>query len=194
MQNGRGVTVRSTVAAKPASGAPEPSIASALPTARYPRRSSARMRRALASRGPGGRRYDGAFEDEGPWRGGDVSSPKSGVMAVDPPRVIGGLAPTASCTAPPCRSWPRSPMSVPARVPFCRRCRGRRSAVGGQMERLLPGQLWSAYMLQRACVGDIRAARMAGRSPAMAPMSSAEARPPAQASGGTTVAQCLVWA
>ena len=37
------------------------------------------------------------------------------------------------------------------------------------------------HMLQRAWVGDMRAARMAGRRLAMAPMSSAEASPPAQA-------------
>jgi hypothetical protein len=52
----------------------------------------------------------------------------------------------------------------------------------------------SIHMLQRAWVGDMRAARMAGRSPAMAPMTRAEASPPAQASGGITVDQCLVWA
>ena len=38
-------------------------------------------------------------------------------------------------------------------------------------------------MLQRAWVGDRRAARMAGSSPARAPMTTAAARPPAQASG-----------
>jgi len=50
------------------------------------------------------------------------------------------------------------------------------------------------HMLQRASVGDIRAARMAGSRPAMAPIARAEARPPAQARGGMTVAQCWVWA
>jgi hypothetical protein len=50
------------------------------------------------------------------------------------------------------------------------------------------------HMVQRAWVGDIRAARMAGTSPAMAPMTRVEASPPAQARGGMTVAQCLVWA
>ncbi len=45
------------------------------------------------------------------------------------------------------------------------------------------GALW-CQMLQSAWVGDRRAARMAGRSPARAPMSRAAARPPAQAPGG----------
>jgi len=39
-----------------------------------------------------------------------------------------------------------------------------------------------------ACVGDRRAARMAGSSPARAPMMMAAARPPAHASGGMTTA------
>jgi hypothetical protein len=43
-----------------------------------------------------------------------------------------------------------------------------------------------------ASVGDMRAARRAGSSPAAAPMSSAAPSPPAQASGGTTMAQPLV--
>ena len=42
-------------------------------------------------------------------------------------------------------------------------------------------------MLHSACVGDRRAARMAGSSPAAVPMSTAAASPPAQASGGMTV-------
>ncbi len=46
-------------------------------------------------------------------------------------------------------------------------------------------------MLQSAWVGDRRAARMAGRSPARAPMKRAAARPPAQASAGMTTAQPL---
>jgi hypothetical protein len=50
------------------------------------------------------------------------------------------------------------------------------------------------HMLHRASVGDIRAARMAGSRPAMVPIARAEARPPAQARGGMTVAQCWVWA
>jgi hypothetical protein len=52
----------------------------------------------------------------------------------------------------------------------------------------------SAYTVQRAWVGDIRAARNAGRRPARAPMSSAAASPPAQASVGMTADQCLVCA
>ena len=43
-----------------------------------------------------------------------------------------------------------------------------------------------------ASVGTCRAARRAGSSPATAPMSSAAPNPPAQASGGTTMAQPLV--
>ena len=63
---------------------------------------------------------------------------------------------------------------------------------------LAAAPLWLAhprpYLLHSAWVGDIRAALMAGSSPAMAPMTSAEASPPAQASAGMTVVQCLVWA
>jgi hypothetical protein len=50
------------------------------------------------------------------------------------------------------------------------------------------------YTLHSACVGERRAARMAGSSPARAPMTMAAARPPAQASGGMTMAQPLAWA
>src|SRR5277367_3983443 len=51
-----------------------------------------------------------------------------------------------------------------------------------------------AHMLQRAWVGDMRAARMAGSNPAMAPMRTADASPPAHASVGMTTLQCLLWA
>jgi len=50
------------------------------------------------------------------------------------------------------------------------------------------------YTVQSASVGDMRAARMAGSRPAMAPMSRAAASPPVQARVGMTVVQCLVWA
>jgi hypothetical protein len=43
-----------------------------------------------------------------------------------------------------------------------------------------------------ASVGDMRAARRAGRRPATAPMIRAAASPPAQASAGTTMAHPLV--
>jgi hypothetical protein len=43
-------------------------------------------------------------------------------------------------------------------------------------------------MLHSAWTGDRRAARMAGSSPAAAPMTTAAARPPAQAPGGMTAA------
>ena len=52
-----------------------------------------------------------------------------------------------------------------------------------------PHESGTGHRVQRAWVGDSRAARMAGSSPAAAPMSSAAARPPAQASGGMTIAQ-----
>jgi len=45
-----------------------------------------------------------------------------------------------------------------------------------------------------ACVGGMRAARMAGTNPAAAPMSRVAASPPAQAGGGMTMAQPLAWA
>src|SRR5215467_2372870 len=47
------------------------------------------------------------------------------------------------------------------------------------------------YMVQRAWVGDMRAARIAGSSPARAPITRAAPSPPAQASAGMTVAQPL---
>ena len=48
--------------------------------------------------------------------------------------------------------------------------------------------------VQSASVGDIRAARSAGGIPAAAPMTTAAPSPPAQATGGMTVAQPLLWA
>jgi hypothetical protein len=50
------------------------------------------------------------------------------------------------------------------------------------------------YTVRRASVGESRAARIAGRSPAVPPMRMAAARPPAQALAGTTAVQCLRWA
>jgi hypothetical protein len=46
--------------------------------------------------------------------------------------------------------------------------------------------------VRSASVGDRRAARIAGSSPAIAPIAIAAPRPPAQAETGTTIAQCLV--
>jgi len=53
-------------------------------------------------------------------------------------------------------------------------------------------QLPVVYTLQRAWVGDMRAARSAGSSPATPPISTAAASPPAHATAGTTVVQWLV--
>ena len=50
-------------------------------------------------------------------------------------------------------------------------------------------RLPAGQMLHSAWTGDRRAARMAGSSPAAAPMSRAAARPPPQASGGMPPAQ-----
>ncbi|PRX60461.1 hypothetical protein B0I32_117228 [Nonomuraea fuscirosea] len=47
--------------------------------------------------------------------------------------------------------------------------------------------------VRSASVGCMRAARMAGSSPAVAPMATAAPSPPAQVSGGITVAQLLMW-
>src|SRR5258708_6635285 len=47
------------------------------------------------------------------------------------------------------------------------------------------------HTLQRASVGDIRAARRAGQSPATAPIQMAAAIPPAQARTGMTTSSCL---
>ena len=61
----------------------------------------------------------------------------------------------------------------------------------------LPSSDWLtfvAHMVQRAWVGDRRAARMAGSSPARAPMATAAARPPAQAWDGMTTASPWLWA
>src|ERR1700751_2788458 len=49
-------------------------------------------------------------------------------------------------------------------------------------------------MDQRAWVGERRAARRAGMSPASAPMMRDAAMPPAHAWVGMMVAECLVWA
>jgi len=46
--------------------------------------------------------------------------------------------------------------------------------------------------VRSASVGDRRAARIAGSSPAIAPIAIAAPRPPAQAETGITIAQCLV--
>jgi hypothetical protein len=48
--------------------------------------------------------------------------------------------------------------------------------------------------LQRAWVGDSRAARRAGQSPATAPMRMAAPMPPPQASAGMTTSSCLALA
>jgi len=56
------------------------------------------------------------------------------------------------------------------------------------------GHLQSAHMLQSASVGDMRAARRAGRSPARAPTTSAAPMPPPQASTGTTTTHPFEWA
>jgi DNA-binding transcriptional ArsR family regulator len=53
---------------------------------------------------------------------------------------------------------------------------------------------WWFYRLQSACVGDRRAARMAGSSPAMAPIASAAPSPPTQAWAGITMGSPLPWA
>jgi hypothetical protein len=70
-----------------------------------------------------------------------------------------------------------------------------RSRLGARGASALPAFGSSApYMVQRAWVGDIRAARRAGSRPAIAPMTSAAASPPVHAKVGMTVVQCLVWA
>ena len=51
--------------------------------------------------------------------------------------------------------------------------------------------LVAGYMAHRAWVGDMRAARRAGHSPARAPMSTAAPSPPAHASAGMTTSQPL---
>ena len=50
----------------------------------------------------------------------------------------------------------------------------------------------NTYTVRSASVGESCAARIAGRSPAIAPIRMAAARPPAQAIVGTTAVQCLV--
>ena len=52
----------------------------------------------------------------------------------------------------------------------------------------------AAQAVLSASVGDRRAARMAGRIPAIAPMRIAAPMPPPQAAVGITVVQCLVCA
>jgi len=55
--------------------------------------------------------------------------------------------------------------------------------------------IWSGigHTVLNASVGESQAARIAGISPAMAPIRIAEATPTAHASVGITTAQCLVW-
>ena len=85
-----------------------------------------------------------------------------------------------------CTSW-RSP--TPTRVAGGLL----RSGLGGLDAGRTAAQLARlAQMLQSAWVGGRRAARMAGRRPAMAPMMMAAARPPAQASAGMTTASAWV--
>jgi hypothetical protein len=86
-------------------------------------------------------------------------------------------APDAGAVVSPCP--PQGVVAAP----------GRRCASG-----LLAFRSSASYTVQRAWVGDIRAARSAGSRPARAPMSRVAASPPAQARAGMTVAQCLVWA
>ena len=55
-------------------------------------------------------------------------------------------------------------------------------------------RLMVVHAVLSASVGERRAARIAGRMPAMAPIRIAAPMPPPQASVGMTVVQCLVWA
>ena len=63
-----------------------------------------------------------------------------------------------------------------------------RLALEEKPRRQLSDRGLSCQTAQRAWVGDRRAARMAGSSPARAPMITVAARPPAQAWGGMTTA------
>ena len=76
--------------------------------------------------------------------------------------------------------------------------RDRRTITGPlkDQESLLVGGWVSvvAHAVLSASVGERRAARIAGRMPAIAPIRIAAAMPPPQASVGITVVQCLVWA
>jgi len=69
----------------------------------------------------------------------------------------------------------------------------RRNRIGKCAARLT-GCSCVGHTVISASVGDSRAARIAGSSPAVAPIRIAEAIPPAHASVGITTAQCLVWA
>ena len=61
-------------------------------------------------------------------------------------------------------------------------------------ERRVTADTFQCHRVHSACVGDRRAARTAGSSPAAAPMSRAAPRPPAHPSGGMTMAHPLAWA
>src|SRR5271155_5622314 len=54
------------------------------------------------------------------------------------------------------------------------------------------GQKATAQILQSAWVGDMRAARSAGKRPATAPIRTAAPKPPPRAGGGTTIAHPFV--
>ena len=84
---------------------------------------------------------------------------------------------------------PAGPAQGRARGQAARSVIGSRPSWGAPLagDRTIPPEGLTCYQtLQRAWVGDRRAARMAGSSPAKAPMTTAAARPPAQASGGMT--------
>ena len=57
---------------------------------------------------------------------------------------------------------------------------------------VLHAGIFCRHTLHSASVGDIRAARKAGHSPATAPMTTDAPIPPPQASGGMTTPQCSV--
>jgi hypothetical protein len=65
---------------------------------------------------------------------------------------------------------------------------------GGVRVHLNSPVLWLGYTVLSASVGARRAARIAGMSPAIAPIRIAEAIPPAHPSVGITTAQCLMCA
>jgi hypothetical protein len=72
---------------------------------------------------------------------------------------------------------------------------GRRPLDVSALVRPPPLAAWSeGQMVHSASVGERRAALSAGSRPARAPMRTAAARPPAQASVGMAVAQPLAWA
>ena len=115
-----------------------------------------------------------------PWRGSDLSA-AAGALQRSRVGALGALGEPAGLAAD----------QQPHRHD---RCDSRAAQDPGPLTALACDAAGTAHRVQRAWVGDRRAARTAGSSPAMAPMMRAAPMPPAHASGGMTIGQPLALA